>query len=125
MKEDRRKRRKTKRYPLFSNLLKLFSIQQFSFIQFYFLGPNTIALDASLGPDEVLSAALEACEVMMTIFFFFFATIPSHIFIYLFFSPASFLSVATLQNHHLIHFLPLTHHCTSQLLFYCKCQSLS
>ena len=45
-----------------------------NFLSFFFIfsGPNTIALDASLGPDEVLSAALEACEVMMTIFFFFF-----------------------------------------------------
>ena len=47
-------------FTLFFFLCLLFFFFSFFFL---FLGPNTIALDASLGPDEVLSAALEACEV--------------------------------------------------------------
>ena len=54
-------------YSSFSSLLpssstySCFIILLFFF--FLFLGPPTIALDASISAEEVLSAALEACEV--------------------------------------------------------------
>ena len=116
------KDKKQKDFLCFLIYLNSSHYNNFHLFCFIFSGPNTIALDASLGPDEVLSAALEACEVMASIFFFFLLQFP--LISLFFFLPTSFLSFATLENHHLINFLPLTHHCTSQSLFYCKCQSL-
>ena len=83
------KERKQKDFLCFLIYLNSSHYNNFHLFFFIFLGPNTIALDASLGPDEVLSAALEACEVMANIFFFFLLQFPliSLFFIFYFISP--------------------------------------